>query len=258
MQMHGKFFWYDVMTTDPAAARRFYASVVGWGAQDSGVGDADYTVLTVSGQGVAGLMPIPEDSRAAGVPPTWMGYIEADDVDAVAARIVELGGTVQKPPADVPGVIRFAVVADPQGAGFLIAKGLMEGGPPPLPPMTPGTISWHELYAADWEQVFPFYEKLFGWVKKEAIDMGPMGTYQLFATPGSDEAVGGMMTKPQEVPAPFWGYYIGVPNIDTAVERVKAGGGRVINGPMEVPGGAWIVQAIDPQGAYFALVGPKG
>jgi hypothetical protein len=59
------------------------------------------------------------------------------------------------------------------------------------------------------------------------------------------------------MPRPFWLYYVGVPAIDPAVETITTGGGRVINGPMEVPGGAWIVQGIDPQGAMFALVGMR-
>ena len=56
----------------------------------------------------------------------------------------------------------------------------------------------------------------------------------LFATGGSD-AVGGMMTKPAEVPHPAWLYYFNVAGIDAAVERVKANDGAVLNGPMEVP-----------------------
>jgi predicted enzyme related to lactoylglutathione lyase len=82
-----------------------------------------------------------------------------------------------------------------------------------------------------------------------------MGTYQLFAAGGY--AIGGMMTKPAQVPAPAWLYYFVVPAIDAAVERVKAAGGQVLNGPMEVPGGAWIIQCLDPQGAMFALVAAK-
>jgi predicted enzyme related to lactoylglutathione lyase len=230
--MPNKFFWYDVMTTDTKAARGFYCEVVGWGAQDSPAPGMDYTVLTVNGQGVAGLMPIPDDTREAGVPPMWMGYIAVDDVDEAAGRLEREGGNVHRAPTDVPGIIRFAVVADPQGAGFIIAKGLMENAPPELPPGTPGTVGWRELYAADGEAAFAFYERMFGWTKGEAMDMGPMGKYQLFATGGAN--VGGMMTKPPAVPVPHWTYYFNVPSIDTAAARVTAGGGKIINGPMQV------------------------
>jgi predicted enzyme related to lactoylglutathione lyase len=251
--MPNNFFWYDVMTTAPKAAETFYRDVVGWGSQDSGA-TPPYTLFTVNGRGVAGLMAIPEDARRLGVPPAWMGYIHVDDVDAMAARIAAEGGKLHKGPLDVPGIIRFAVVSDPQGAGFLIAKPMSTEALPPLAAGTPGTIGWHELYADEWTSAFAFYEKLFGWTKADAIDMGPMGTYQLFAAGG--DAIGGMMTKPPQVPAPHWGYYINVAAIDAAAARITAAGGTIINGPMQVPGGQWIVQAADPQGAHFNLVAP--
>ena len=77
--------------------------------------------------------------------------------------------------------------------------------------------------------------------------MGPMGVYQMFATGG--ETVGGMMTKAPEIPMPFWLYYFNVEAIDAAIERIKQHGGQISNGPMEVPGGLWIVQALDPRRA---------
>jgi predicted enzyme related to lactoylglutathione lyase len=246
--MPNKFFWYDVMTTDVAAAEKFYRDVVGWGVLDSG--QPGYTVFTVDGHGVAGLMPIPEDAR--GMPPCWMGYIHVDDVEDAVARIQQEGGRLYRGPFDIPETIRIAVVADPQGAGFLVAKPLSSAARPDLPVGTQGTIGWHELLAADGKSAFAFYEKLFGWTAAEAHDMGPMGTYQLFATGG--EPVGGMMTKPPAVPVPNWGYYINVPAIDAATSRITASGGKILNGPMQVPGGQWIVQAMDPQGAAFSLV----
>lgn len=252
--MQGSFFWYDVMTTDTNAAQKFYCDVVGWTAQDSGV-PGNYTIFNASGRGVAGLMAIPEDARKMGVPPCWMGYIYVDDVDAIASRIVDEGGRLHRGPVDVPGVIRFAVVSDPQGAGFMIATPMTKDAPPPLAAGTPGTIGWHELYAGEWKSAFAFYEELFGWTKADALDMGEMGTYQLFTTGGL--AVGGMMTKPAAIPVPCWGYYINVESIDAAVARVTAGGGKILMGPHQVPGGQWIVQGQDPQGAHFALVAPK-
>ena len=252
--MPQSFFWYDVMTSDVGAAGRFYSDVVGWGTQDSGA--PGYTLFTVNGHGVAGLMPFPEDIRKAGVPPCWTGYIAVDDVDATVERLVKERGTLHRGPVEVPGVIRFAVVADPQGAVFIVAKGLTQNAPPELPVGTPGTVGWRELYAADWKAAFAFYETLFGWTKAEAHDMGPMGTYQLFAT--GDGPAGGMMTKPPQIPAPpRWTYYFNVPGIDAAAKRVTGGGGRILHGPIEVPGGQWIVQCLDPQGAEFALVALK-
>jgi uncharacterized protein len=184
----------------------------------------------------------------------WMGYIAVDDVDEAARRIEREGGRVRRAPTDVPGIIWFAVVADPQGAGFVIAKRLVADAPPELPPGTPGTVGWHELYATDGESVFVFYVRMFGWTKGDPMDRGPMGKYQLFAAGGAN--IGGIMAKPPAVPVPHWTYYVNVPAIDAAA-RVTSGGGKIINGPMQVPGRSWIVNCLDPQGAGFALVAPK-
>ena len=248
--MANGFFWYDVMSNDVEGTRKFYTGVVGWGTDKQG---PDYNLFTVEGQGVAGFMMLPPDAKRMGVPPCWMGYIAVDDVDAAARRVESLGGKIHKPPQDIEGIIRFAVVADPGGAGFILAKGLMKKDMPSFPPGTTGTVGWHELYAADGPAAMAFYEKAFGWTKSDAMDMGPMGVYQMFKT-GGEFAMGGIMTKPTAVPVPNWGFYINVPAIDAAVERVTKGGGKVINGPMEVPGGQWIIQGIDPQGAFFNLV----
>jgi hypothetical protein len=85
--------------------------------------------------------------------------------------------------------------------------------------------------------------------------MGPVGTYQTFTTKG--QQAGGMMKKMAEEPAPHWLYYITVDAIDAAGDRVKSAGGKVVHGPVQVPGGSWIVNGLDPQGAMFALVAPK-
>jgi predicted enzyme related to lactoylglutathione lyase len=117
-----------------------------------------------------------------------------------------------------------------------------------------GHVGWHELLAADWEKAWPFYAELFGW-QKAGADTGPIGTYQMFSAAG--EAIGGMFTKPPTVPVPFWLYYFNIGDIDQAVKRVKDGRGHILNGPIEVPGGGWIVQCVDPQGAIFALAGTR-
>lgn len=251
--MASRFFWYDVMTTDTTAAAKFYGDVVGWGTQDAGQPGMEYTLFTSEGRPVAGLMPVPQ-AAAGSPPPAWMGYVGVEDVDAAVAALKAKGGHVHREPTDVPGVIRFAVVADPQGAVFLVARGI-GNAPPPPPEHTPGTIGWRELYAGDWEPAFAFYESLFGWTKSTAIALGEMGTYQLFAIDGAD--AGGMMTKPPFVPQPHWLYYINVDGIDAAAERVTAAGGKITHGPVEVPGGQWIVQAADPQGAHFALMAAR-
>lgn len=249
---HGSYVWYELMTTDSKSAETFYRNVIGWTAKDSGVPGVDYRILSAGATKVAGLMTLPPEASAAGARPKWIGYILTDDVDEYTGRVKKAGGSVHHAPSDIPSVGRFSVVADPYGAVFALFKPTA-GEMAERPALgTPGTVCWHELHAGDGPGAFAFYSGLFGWTKTEAMDMGPMGVYQLFAT--GDAAVGGMMTKHAEFPAPSWLYYFNVDGIDAAMGRVKDNGGQVLMGPQEVPGGSWIIQCLDPQGAMFAVV----
>jgi predicted enzyme related to lactoylglutathione lyase len=237
------------MTTDTKAAEKFYCDVIGWSAADSGMPGGSYTLFSAGKDRVGGLMPIPEDARAMGAKPGWMGYIAVPDVDDYAKRVKAAGGSIKRPPTDIPGVGRFAVVGDLHGAGFMLFKGDGEA------PGALGHIGWHELHAGDGKAAWDFYSGLFGWTKKDALDMGSMGVYQLFATGG--EAVGGMMTKMTDTPEAHWLFYFNVDGIDAAAARTTKADGKVLMGPHQVPTGQWIVQCTDPQGAEFAMLATK-
>ncbi|SMC96583.1 VOC family protein [Rhizobium sp. RU36D] len=258
--MHGSFIWYELVTPDPAAAVEFYGKVVGWESRDSGMpGDFKYTIVQVPGypMGVGGVMELTPEMAAGGVPPNWASYVAVDDTDAMVAAFVAEGGVSCIPIKDIPGVGRFAVVADPQGAVInLLSPFPPEGGMPPEPPANaPGTFGWRELMTTNSAAAFDFYSRMFGWQKDMSVDMGSMGVYQTVKL--GDTMIAGMMDKLPEMPRSFWGYYINVEAAQAGLERVKAAGGQVLEGPMEVPGPSWIVQCIDPQGAHFALVAPK-
>jgi len=248
----GSFVWYDQMSNDLAGAEAFYTKVVGWTVAPNTMNDQPYTLLKAGSTMVGGLMPIPAEAK--GVQPAWMGYIAVDDVKAYADKVTAAGGKIHRPPTEIPNVGTFAVAGDPHGAGFLLFKGNSSEAPA-QDQSAPGHIGWHELHAGDGERAFAFYSGLFGWTKGEAMDMGAMGKYQIFNTKSGQ--AGGMMKKMAQEPMAHWVYYINVEAIDAAVERVKSARGQVLNGPMEVPGGSWIIQGLDPQGAMFALVSPK-
>jgi predicted enzyme related to lactoylglutathione lyase len=253
---HGRFVWYELLTSDLPAAEAFYRGVLGWDAQDPGMPDMRYTIFMASGMRAAGGMAMPEAGVKNGMKPHWLGYVGVDDVDGSAANIAEAGGAVHHAPEDIPHVGRFAVVADPQGAVFALFKPLPGTEAPEPAPFTPGHGGWRELLAADAPAIFDFYAHQFGWTKGDPIDMGPMGVYQIINR--GDQMMGGMMTKPPAMPKPFWLYYFNIDGIEGAKMRVAAGGGQVLHGPQQVPGGSWILQCVDPQGAHFALVGPMG
>jgi uncharacterized protein len=261
---HGKFIWCELMTSDTKAAGDFYTSVIGWkinemtmpGAPD---GMPPYYLFEMGEgdncPGIGGMMDFPPELEGK-LPPNWTGYVAVDDVDQTARDYVSLGGRVQREPDDIPGVGRFAVVADPHGAVICIMTPIPPENPPrELGPNDPGNVGWRELYAGNVDEAFDFYSKVFGWTKDHDFDMGEMGPYRIFAHGG--EVIGGMMKMPQSVPVPCWSYYFNVDAIDAAIERVNTAGGQVVNGPMPVPGDSWIVQATDPQGAFFCLVAPK-
>jgi predicted enzyme related to lactoylglutathione lyase len=252
---HGRFAWYELITTDVEAAKAFYTNVIGWGTLDASAPGRVYTLFTAGKALVSGLMDLPEDARNMGGKPSWVGYVEVDDVDATANRIKRLGGVVHVPPTDVSNISRFSIFSDPQAARLALFKWLNPGQDQPAELGAPGRVGWHELLADDWEKALAFYGELFGWQKADA-DIGKIGTYQLFSAGG--QTIGGMLNKPAVIPVPFWLYYFNISDIDAAAQRVTTGGGQILDGPLEMPGGSWIVQCADPQGAIFALEGKRG
>jgi uncharacterized protein len=250
---NGRFVWYELITTDLAAARTFYASVVGWDMRDASTPDMAYTLCANRGGTVCGLIDLPAEAGRLGAKPCWIGYVGVDDVDAAATRAIELAGVVEVASQTVPGVSRFAIITDPQLVPLGVFKWLMPR-PRPAPPDTAGEIGWHELMATDEAGALAFYHALFGW-QKAGTESGPLGAYQLLSIEG--ETIGGILSKPPGAPSPLWLHYFNVGDIDAAVKRTTAAGGQVLHGPTAAPGDKWGVQCLDPQGALFALTGTR-
>lgn len=245
----GRFVWYDLMTSDPKAATSFYGEVIGWKTQPFGAG-GDYDMWVGSQGPLGGVMTLAEEAKKMGAPPHWMSHVEVADVDATVAKVKELGGKVYVEPQDIPTVGRFAIIADPQGATISAFQpaGDMAGHDG----SKHGEFCWTELMTTDQGAALGFYSAVFGWEKVAEHDMGPMGTYVLFGR--GETQYGGMMTIPAGQPMPTaWCYYVNVDDLDAAIGRATRMGAKVLNGPMEVPGGARVAQLMDPQGAVFAL-----
>jgi hypothetical protein len=114
----GAFSWNELMTSDPEAALAFYTALLGWNMQKMPMPGGDYHVVRVGETSVGGVMAMPPEAKAGGMPPCWGSYVTVSDVDATARRAVELGGKVVHGPQDIPGVGRMAVIIDPQGAAL--------------------------------------------------------------------------------------------------------------------------------------------
>jgi uncharacterized protein len=242
----GHFIWHEHLTKDPKAAIAFYTEVTGWSTQAFAPG-GDY-VMWVGSQGpLGGVYGLPDEAVTAGVPSHWMGHVRVEDVDATVALTTRLGGKVHKPPTDIPTVGRYAIIADPQGA--FISVFAPSHAMTPHDVSRPGEVCWNELLTHDSAAAFEFYAALFGWKQLQAMDMAAMGTYRIFGV--GDQRLGGMMRTPMG--QPMWMYYVDTTDLDAAIASATKRGAKVMNGPMEVPGGARIAQLIDPQGAAFAL-----
>jgi len=250
----GRFVWYELMTTDIDAASAFYTNVVGWSAHDASTPGMPYTLFLAGENAVGGLLQLPGESRRSGGLPRWLGYVQVGDVDAASDQVVTLGGNVYIPPTNIGDISRFAVVADQQKAVFALISWLSPRTEAPVAARARGQVSWHELFADDCERAVKFYGDLFGW-RKTIADSGELGTYQLFASRG--QTIGGILTKPPALPAPFWLHYFTVGDLDAAASRVTAGGGQILKGPTQAPDGNWIIQCADPQDAMFALIGKR-
>jgi predicted enzyme related to lactoylglutathione lyase len=244
----GKFVWHELLSGDTSSAEAFYPKVVSWKSQ-AWEHDASYALMMGKNGPVGGVMGMPAGTTAA---PHWIAYVGVDDPHATVAQVKSMGGTVTKEVSSLPNGGSYAVLADPQGAEFAIYTSST--------PYTGeanarvGEFGWHELSTSDADAALGFYAKLFGWQVGPKHDMGAMGLYHLFLHDGNQ--YGGVFKSPPGQ-APNWLCYVRVDDVSKAAAAVKAAGGRVLNGPMEVPGGTWIAQVLDPEGVAFALMEVK-
>ena len=258
----GDFIWYELMTTDPDATGRFYSAVVqGWRFGERMPGDLDYRgIERRDGGNAGGVLGLDDSMRSHGARPMWLGYLNVDAVDESVAAIERAGGKALMPAFDVPNVGRIAMVADPQGAPFYIMKPIPPAGRPGSKSDVfsvdqPQRVRWNELSTTDPDGAVDFYRRQFGWGQEGDMDMGEMGKYRFIQSNGVN--IGAIVRMPPQLPVSSWTYYIGVDDIDRAADAIKTGGGQVVNGPMEIPGGEFALNGLDPQGASFGLVGPR-
>jgi predicted enzyme related to lactoylglutathione lyase len=250
----GRPVWYELMTTDMKAAESFYKTVVGWTSEPFPGAGQPYTALNRSGNvGVGGIMERPAGVQA---PPFWAMYLGVPRLEDAVAKITSLGGKPHTDVISIPNVGRMQLLMDPQGAAFYIIEPASQEQRPEAPAEL-GDASWIELMTTDQKAALKFYQEVFGWQTGQTMDMGAMGAYQIFNR--HDRQLGGMMNKPKEMAnvPPNWQIYFRVPSVDAAVEHITQAGGQVINGPMDVPDGDRVLNAVDPQGAAFGLHSKK-
>lgn len=240
----GRFVWRELIAERVDAARAFYTELFGWELKAVPMPGFDYAMFHHAGLGedIGGMMKPPME----GTPPHWATYITVDDVDAAVEEITRLGGTILAPPMSAPGVGRWAVVADPQGAVFCPFVGETPGATPDRRPPV-GTFCWSQLMTRDLDAAAAFYGAITGWTK---LPMGPgmIGFNHGEITRSSAMAI------PDGAPfPPNWLNYVAVDDCDATFARAVALGAEVLAPPSTMEGMGRFAVLHDPAGAVFAL-----
>ena len=260
VKMHGSPCWYELSTSDGSlgAAEGFYGDVLGWAFKDAGMEGFELPPRERGRRHGRGADEHAAPTPAA-MPPFWMIYFAVNDADKAAADIKAAGGQIYREPADIPETGRFAVVADPQGAAFGILQPspMADGGAGgnAFDQQKAGHGNWNELMSSDPAAGFGFYSDLFGWQKSRPWTWARWAPTRSSRTTGTD--IGGMMGLGNS-PVPAWLPYFGTNGVEAAMGRIAQRAARSPTGRWRCPGGAFIAVAQDPQGAWFAVVGPEG
>lgn len=246
----GTFSWADCITTDAATAKQFYMDLLGWEANDVPMGGgAMYTMYEQDGVIVAGLGPMQQALQASGVPSHWANYISVDDVDALAEKVTELGGTVVAPPFDIFENGRMMTIQDPTGATVSFWQAKSHIGAYMV--NCPGAMMWNELSTRQVEAAQDFYGKLLGWTF-ETDETG----YTMIRNNGRPN--GGLVRMDEsygDMPS-AWTAYFHVADIEAAVKKVPELGGVVLNDGAIMDAGAAgrFAMINDPSGAHVHIM----
>ncbi|MCE2455926.1 MAG: VOC family protein [Gemmatimonadetes bacterium] len=245
----GRPCWYELLTTDAESALTFYTELFGWGAHDFQAGEHPYTSWMNGGTPIGGMMEMPP-SIPREVPPHWLMYVSTPDVDAFTAKAEGLGGGVLNR-IDIDGVGRIAIVSDPASGGCFAAYQPADEAPGHDQEPRIGEVSWHELATEDVDEAWSFYSEMCGWERSSDFEIEGVGPYMMFKR--GEKELGGMFARPPEMPACMWLNYFRVEDARAAAARVGELGGKVVEGPMEVPDGDMVAVCADAQGARFAV-----
>ena len=240
--------WVDLSTNDAAAAGEFYAGLFGWHTHVSDDPQyGGYATAHLGDDSVAGIGPKQDPNQ----PTAWSLYIGTDDVDRLAQRVTDAGGSVVAPPFDVGDQGRMAVFQDPSG-GFISAW--QPGGEHSFVSGRPNSFGWAELTARNVEQVLPFYEGVFGWTRRSSEYDPSEPPYHELNSDGV--AILGALEMSPQIPAQvptYWQVYFNVADVDAEFRRALELGATELVGPSDFPGGRFAL-VTDPQGAAFGLL----
>lgn len=248
----GSFCWFELATTDQAAAKQFYRSLFEWTANDFPMGPSGaYTMFDLDGQSVAAAYTMVPEQREKGIPPYWMIYVATESADKTAARVTELGGKVMVAPTDVYSFGRMAVFSDPTRAWFSVWEPQQHTGVGVAG--VDGTVCWADLMTPDAEAAKKFYSSLFGW-EISASEHDSSGYLHI---KNGDTFIGGIPPHPNPELRPHWMLYFLVSDCDAFAANAGQLGAQTLMAPQTVEHVGRMAILKDPQGAIFALFQPE-
>lgn len=243
----------DLQTTDPGAAKEFYAELFGWEVTELPMGDGQFYVqFKKGGKTVAGASEQQQQQRDSGTPPMWNTYFTVLDVDNRTKEAERAGGTILVEPFDVFDAGRMSVIADPNGAVFSLWQAKEDIGAQVM--NEHATLTWAECMGTDVEKGRAFYTDLFAW-DPDVMQSPTAGPYIVFRKDG--QAAAGLMGVPDPAMRSSWLNYFFVDNCDDAVAKVRELGGGIMRPTTPIPGVGRFAVVGDPQGAVFGLLEPE-
>ena len=249
---HGTFCWPELIAHDLDAAKKFYTAFFDWGTNEMPTGEGQvYVMAQVDGKNVGAMYKMMPEQREQGIPSNWLSYFSVDNVDEVAKKVSELGGTVMHGPADVPEAGRMALCLDPQGAAFALWQAGNHIGAQLI--NQHATLSWNECAVKDRKAGRDFYTQLFGWTSQDQ-DMGPNGIYTTFLNDGNMTAGLFELTEEMEGIPPHWMIYFAVDDCDAMAEKATSLGASLHVPPTDIPDIGRFSVVEDPQGAVFSII----
>lgn len=245
LRLPGKFVWFEHLSADISAARRFYEGLFGWHAEAMPVGDQRYTMILNGSEGIGGF-----DSLAEGGPARWLAYASVADVEASHRLAQAAGAKSLMAPFDVGDMGRCAVIQDPTGARLALWTGAQ--GDAPDPAQAPvGSFCWCELATPEPKRALAFYEQLLGY--RHDTQHMPMGDYHLLTSRDGQQRGGLMQTMGPEMPA-AWLPYVAVASAEDTLARAGQLGGQSLMPLHDVPNVGRMGMLQDPQGACIAFI----
>ncbi|HWK27910.1 MAG TPA: VOC family protein [Solirubrobacter sp.] len=241
--------WVDLATPDVDGAADFYGALFGWSADPAGSIEqtGGYRFFRSGGHKVAGLSPLMDEQQ----PVMWSTYFDTDDVDALAARVTEFGGTSLFEPMDVMDSGRMGFFVHPAAGAF----GGWQAGTHKGAELVnePGSLIWNTLVTPEVDAASDFLRVVFG-LRTEHQRIGPRDFPLLML---GDHGVAGLMPPPPEIPPgtpAFWLVSFAVTDVDATVALAAERGGAVLSEPADVEGLGRLANLSDPWGAAFSVI----